>query len=330
MWTMKMWVLLFPEGPAASRCRFLPGKGGWGSVMILLITDAWKCTREQREYLADLGHKLVFLADERDPLPVPCADVEGVICNGLFLHHPIGKFTNLRYIQLTSAGFDRVPVEYIRKKNIALYNARGAYSIPMAEFAVGSVLQFYRQSRFFARNQAAHLWQKHRGLLELYGKTVCIIGCGSVGTECAKRFRAFGCRVVGIDLHPRENRWFSEILPVEQLEQVLTAADIVILSCPLTAATRHLINRQRLAVMKQGTVLVNISRGATVDTGALVQWLREERGAAALDVFEEEPLSEDSSLWQMENVILTPHNSFVGDGNGERLFEIIKNSLGKE
>lgn len=295
--------------------------------MNLLITGAWNCTQEQLAEIADMGHRIFFLQQEQDLLPLPCEDVEGVICNGLFLHHPIEKFRNLRYIQLTSAGFDRVPMDYIKEKKIEIHNARGVYSIPMAEFAVGGVLQLYKQSRFFAENQKNSSWQKHRGLMELYGKTVCIIGCGSVGTECAKRFAAFGSRVIGVASHPREDHHYRKMVPLEELEQVLAAADITVLSLPLTEESRKLINRQRLAVMKAGAILVNIARGPVVDTEALEEWLQAKRGAAVLDVFEEEPLSADSALWQMENVILTPHNSFVGDGNGERLYQLIQKNL---
>jgi len=295
--------------------------------MNFLITGAWNCTQEQLEHIAGLGHRFFFLQNEKDPLPLAYEDVEGVICNGLFLHHPVEKFANLRYIQLTSAGFDRVPMDYIKEKGIAIYNAREVYSIPMAEFAIGGVLQLYKQSRFFAQNQAKGIWQKHRGLMELYGKTVCIIGCGSVGTECAKRFAAFGSNVIGVAPHPREDCHYSKMVPLEELEQMLAAADITVLSLPLTEASRKLINRQRLAAMKAGAILVNIARGAVVDTEALVEWLKAKQGAAVLDVFDDEPLPADSALWQMENVILTPHNSFVGDGNRERLYRVILENL---
>ena len=100
--------------------------------MNLLITGAWNCTQEQLAEITGMGHRIFFLQQENDPLPLPCKDVEGVICNSLFLHHPIEKFRNLRYIQLTSAGFDRVPMDYIREKNIKIYNSRDVYSIPMA------------------------------------------------------------------------------------------------------------------------------------------------------------------------------------------------------
>ena len=295
--------------------------------MNLLVTGAWRCTQEQLDRLAQLGHKLFFLQNEQDALPLAYESVEGVICNGLFLHHPIERFANLRYIQLTSAGFDRVPMDYVQAHGIQIHNARGVYSIPMAEFAISGVLQLYKQSRFFARNQERRSWEKHRGLLELYGKYVCIVGCGSVGTECAKRFVAFGCRVTGVDLYPREDAHYSRMEALDSLDAVLPEADIVVLTLPLTEQSRHLMDKTRLASMKEGAVLVNIARGAVVDTSALADWLKEKRGAAVLDVFEEEPLETEHPLWDMENVILTPHNSFAGEGNQERLFRRILETL---
>lgn len=298
--------------------------------MNILVTGAWNCTKEQLDRIAGKGHAVVFLQNEKDPLPVAPAWVEAVICNGLFMHHPVEQFENLRFIQVTSAGYDRLPMDYIQEKRIALNNARGVYSIPMAEFALGGVLQLYKQSRFFLEKQQQNCWQKHRGLLELYGKTVCIIGCGSVGGECAKRFAAFGCKIVGVAHRERKDIYFDRIVSVNRLEEVLLEADIVVLSLPLTEESRHLIDRERLASMKKGTVLVNLARGAVVDTEALLRWLETGQGAAILDVFEKEPLPVDSPLWQMENVILTPHNSFVGEGNGERLAAVIMSNLGIE
>lgn len=295
--------------------------------MNLLVTGAWRCTQEQLDRLAQLGHKLFFLQNEQDALPLAYESVEGVICNGLFLHHPIERFANLRYIQLTSAGFDRVPMDYVQAHGIQIHNARGVYSIPMAEFAISGVLQLYKQSRLFARNQERRSWEKHRDLLELYGKYVCIVGCGSVGTECAKRFVAFGCRVTGVDLYPREDAHYSRMEALDSLDAVLPEADIVVLTLPLTEQSRHLMDKTRLASMKEGAVLVNIARGAVVDTSALADWLKEKRGAAVLDVFEEEPLETEHPLWDMENVILTPHNSFAGEGNQERLFRRILETL---
>lgn len=296
--------------------------------MNLLVTGAWQGAADGIEELKMRGHQVQFLQFEKDELPCSYEWVEGVICNGLFLSHNIKKFVNLKYIQLTSAGFDRVPMDYVKEHKIEIYNARGVYSIPMAEFAVFGVLELYKQSKFFFNNQKHHRWEKHRGLLELYGKKVCIVGCGSVGTECAKRFRAFSCGIVGIDLFPREDEHYEEMLGLNKLETVLTESDVVVLTLPLTEETRHLMDKEKLKQMKPGAVLVNIARGAVVDTDALIKVLPN-LGGAVLDVFEEEPLGEDSPLWEMENVIITPHNSFVGEGNERRLAEVIYENVGR-
>ena len=294
--------------------------------MHLLITGAWREAEQHFPELEALGHEIVFLKMESDPLPCDHAWVEGAVCNGLFLHHPIERFPNLRYIQLASAGYDRVDMDYVKAHGIEIHNARGVYSIPMAEFAVAGVLQLYKQSRFFYENQKQHRWEKHRGLLELCGKTVLIVGCGDVGTECAKRFAAFGCRVLGVNRTVRENPVFETIRPLSELDAWLGSADVVVLTLGLDASTKHLMNAARLEKVESGAVLVNLARGALVDTEALLPAL-DRLGGAVLDVFEEEPLPPDHPLWDKENVLLTPHNSFVGDGDGERLARGILENL---
>lgn len=290
--------------------------------MNLLVTGAWNDGKNCISELEAMGHSVCFMQFEKDELPCPYDWVEGVICNGLFLTHPIEKFTNLRYIQLTSAGFDRVDMDYVKAHEIEIHNARGVYSIPMAEFALCGVLQLYKQAAFFRENQKQHLWEKHRGLLELAGKTVLIVGCGSVGNECAKRFKAFDCEIIGVDLFPREDSLYSEIMPLDRLDEALTQADIVVLTLPLTEQTKHLMNEERFSLMKDSATLVNIARGTIVDTTALLNNIDRLTGAV-LDVFEEEPLNEDSPLWEKQNIILTPHNSFVGEGNMARLTDIV-------
>lgn len=294
--------------------------------MNLLITGAWQQASENIEAIKKMGHDVLFLQHEKNELPCEYRWVEGIIGNGLFLYHPIENFTNLKYIQLTSAGFDRVPMDYVKEHGIQIYNARGVYSIPMAEFALAGVLQIYKQMDYFKRSQVKHEWNKHRGLLELCGKTVCIVGCGSVGTECAKRFTAFGCKVIGIDLFLREDRNYAKMVGLKQLDEVLPEADIVVLTLPLTEETKYLINAERFKFVKEGAILVNIARGAIVDSGALHTNM-DKLGGAVLDVFEEEPLNGDSPLWNMQNVIITPHNSFVGDNNQKRLTDVIMGNL---
>lgn len=294
--------------------------------MNLLITGAWKEAPNYIDQINGMGHMVSFMQYEQDELPCAYDWVDGVICNGLFLSHPIEKFVNLKYIQLTSAGFDRVPIDYVKEHNITIHNARGVYSIPMAEFAITGVLQLYKQMRFFAENKKVHCWEKHRGLLELHGKTVCIVGCGSVGTECAKRFQAFGCNVIGVDLFPRDDRNYEKMVSLSKLDTELSQSDVIVFTLPLTDETKYMMNRERFSALKEGAVIVNIARGAILNTKALLDALPK-LGGAVLDVFEEEPLDDGNRLWDADNVIVTPHNSFIGDGNRMRLYELIVRNI---
>ena len=112
--------------------------------MNLLITGAWTDAQEHIAEIEALGHQVRFLQQEKEQLPCTYEWVEGVICNGIFLHHSISRFVNLRYIQLTSAGYDRVPMDEVERRHIEIHNARGVYSIPMAEFALTGVLDIYK------------------------------------------------------------------------------------------------------------------------------------------------------------------------------------------
>ena len=294
--------------------------------MNILITGAITLNENFKKNILELNNNIMFQQHEKDELICDYLWVEGVICNSLFLYHDITKFKNLKYIQLTSAGYDRVPLDYITKNNIKIYNAKGVYSIPMAEFVISSVLQIYKQSRFFNDNQKKHIWEKNRNLLELFGKNVCILGCGNVGTECAKRFKAFECNVYGVDINIYQNKYFDEIINIKSLNEILPKGDIVVLTLPLTSLTKHLFDKNKFNLMKENAILINISRGAIINTDDLINY-SSKLNAIILDVFEEEPLNENSPLWNMSNVIITPHNSFVGENNNARLYKLILNNL---
>ena len=294
--------------------------------MNILVTGAFQLNSEELAALEAAGHKVFTHPDERALVEQP-ERYEAVVCNGLFLHNSIENFTNLRLIQLTSAGLDRVPLDYIRAHGIELHNAAGVYSVPMAEIAICGILQMYKQSRFFAENQAQHRWEKHRGLLELSGKQVCILGCGDVGREIAKRLKAFDCRITGVNRTVRVLPDFDEILPLDKLPDAAAVCDILICCIALTPETRVIVSKEVFDRLPADAIFVNVARGSLADEVALTAWLQS-GGHAVLDVFEEEPLPETSPLWDMENVILTPHSSFVGDGNRARLWETIKENLG--
>lgn len=295
--------------------------------MKLLITGAFRWTEAQKQALRAAGWELIFTQREDSELPPTAYEADAAVCNWLFVNHDIRKFPNLKTIQLLSAGLDRVPLDYIREKGIGLFNARGVYSIPMAEFAMAGVLQLYKDSRFFAENQKARRWEKKRDLLELFGKRVCVLGTGSVGTEVARRFRAFTDDVYGVDLYPAENPVFQNIYHLKHLDEQLKVSDIIILTLPLTPETRGMFGVERFSAMKPGAVLVNIARGGIVDEKALLSALDDNLFGAVMDVFSTEPLDESSPLWDKENVIISPHNSFVSRGNDGRMWDVIRKNL---
>lgn len=292
--------------------------------MKLLIAGSAFRSEENIQYFSELGIETICVEREDGALSDEAYEADAVICNWLFVHHQIEKFRNLKYIQLLSAGLDRVPVEYIKEHGILLNNARGVYSIPMAEFAVSGVLQLIKHAPIFFEQKKSRKWDKQRDLTELSGKKVLIIGAGSVGTETAKRFSAFTDEVYGVDVFvPEHFEWFRKILDISRLDEALADSDVVVLTLPLTDGTRHLFDNSRFAAMKHGAIFVNIARGGVVDENALSEALNGQLYGAVLDVFEQEPLSSDSPLWKLDNTILSPHNSFVSDQNNKRLWALL-------
>ena len=297
----------------------------------VLLTGSYQYTEEQIHMIEKLGWKVTFVKNELEPIGVPADQFDAVVCNGLFLHNDIAEFKKLKIVQATSAGLDRLPVEYMEKHHIRCYNAKGVYSIPMAEWTVMSILEICKNAQSFFRKQQEHTWEKDRTLLELTGKKVCIIGYGDVGHETAKRLAAFGTEITAVNRsRVEEDGVISRWLPLDSLNEALSETDIIILCIALTEETRGLLNADRMRLMKQGSILVNVARGALIDEKALTSCLKEGKlRGAALDVFETEPLSAESELWGMPEVIIGPHNSFVGDNVSERMFSLIYSNLEK-
>jgi phosphoglycerate dehydrogenase-like enzyme len=198
----------------------------------------------------------------------------------------------------------------------------------MSEWLILKILEIYKKSRQFYKNQDQARWKKQYDIMELTGKVATIIGFGDVGIEVAKRLQAFGVYVVGIGRKNKESVLLNEYHTINELDKVLEKSDIIISSLPLTEETRHLIDKEKIKRMKDGCVFINVSRGGVIDEIALIEAIYNNKFlGVALDVFEEEPLSNESIWWSLENVIITPHNSFISDKINDRLFELIFKNL---
>jgi len=236
--------------------------------------------------------------------------------------------TKLRWVQSWSAGVDTFPLDRMAELGIHLTTTSGIHAYPISETILAMMLGFTRNLHIYARNQIAGRWVRTDPLLEMHGKTAGIIGFGAIGEETARLCKAFGMRVLGVRLSGRPSPNADEMYDVSGLDQVLAESDYVIVTLPLTRETRRMFGREQFARMKKSAMFINIGRGGLVDEQALVEALHSgEIAGAGLDVFETEPLPEDSPLWSMDNVIITPHTAGGSSLYHERAFEIALKNL---
>ena len=220
----------------------------------------------------------------------------------------LGRAEDLRWVQALSSGVDFFDFETLRERDVALTNVAGVHAEPIAEQVLGYLLAFERGIVEGIRNQHRGVWERYEGG-ELRGKTLGIVGLGAVGTRTAELGRAFGMTVLATKRDPSTAPdVVDDVYGPDGLHEALIESDYVVVACPLTADTRGLVGREELGCMKGSAVLVNVARGPIVDEAALTEGLQQRviRGAA-LDVFEHEPLAKDSPLWDLSNVVLTPH-----------------------
>ncbi|MEA2267446.1 MAG: hypothetical protein QOC64_56 [Solirubrobacteraceae bacterium] len=212
----------------------------------------------------------------------------------------------LRVVQLRSAGVDWI-VDQV-PPGVTLCSARGARDAAMAEWVVWAILADAKAGPRATAQQAARAWE-HLELRDVAGARVLILGHGSIGAAVEERLAPFGAEIVRVARRAREG-----VHAIEELGQLLPGADVVVDLLPATPQTRGLLGAEALAAMRDGALLVNAGRGATVDTAALLAALQEGRLRAVLDVVDPEPLPPDHALWRAPNVILTPHSA--GDTPG--------------
>ena len=296
-------------------------------MMKFLVTGSLGADENDIRAIEALGHEVTLHPDERVPADHP-EQYEGMIGNSLLYYTGHEGFTSLRYLQITSAGLDRIPLDWVRERGIKLCNAEGVYSGPMAEWTVMRILELLRRVPQDFRMQLAGEYKRDFKWQELAGKKVFLAGFGAYGREIAKRLRPFGVTLTVFNRSRKEDPNVDEFLPLSELKERLPEADILVLAVGLAAETRHLIDADAFARMKRGALLVNASRGPIVDEAALVTALTDGTLAgAALDVFETEPLPADSPLWKLENVLLSAHNSYFGNNNHRRMMELVLKNL---
>ncbi|TJY41099.1 D-2-hydroxyacid dehydrogenase [Cohnella pontilimi] len=222
----------------------------------------------------------------------------------------LGPDSKLRWLQNWGAGVDQLPLEAFAKHGVKITNASGVHAYPISENILAMMMMFARKLHTAVRYQGRKEWGSFGQLNEIHGRTVGIIGVGAIGEETARLAKAFGMKVLGVRLSGQPTPNVDRMFDLTGLHEVLQQSDYVVNTLPSTERTRHMFGRAEFQAMKLTAYYLNIGRGATTDTEALIEALREGSIAGAgLDVFEQEPLPAESPLWEMDNVIMTPHNA---------------------
>jgi phosphoglycerate dehydrogenase-like enzyme len=237
----------------------------------------------------------------------------------------------LKWVHSTAAGVSQLVYPELRDSGILVTNPRGIFSVPMAEHTMGLLVALARNFPDSVRFQdksswgQQQIWDMPQRLTELNGKTLLIVGFGSIGHELAKRARAFDMRVWGVTRSGKgDNALAERIVPVARLHEVLAQADYVVIAAPETSETKHLIGAEEISRMKRGACLINVGRGSLLDESALLAALQSgQLGGGVLDVTSLEPLPADSPLWKAPNLLITPHTSAVSDRLWERETEML-------
>ncbi|MDU1910009.1 D-2-hydroxyacid dehydrogenase [Fusobacterium sp.] len=218
---------------------------------------------------------------------------------------------NLKWIQLDSAGANQYTEEGILLEGTILTNSTGAYGLAIAEHMLSMLLSLQKKLNLYNMNQKEHVWRDEGPVTSIYGSKTLVVGLGDIGGEFAMRMHALGSKVYGIKRNKSKiPEYLEDIYQLDKLNDILHEFDIVALSLPETKETKNLFNSQKFQKMKTGAILLNVGRGSTVHTADLCEALNSGKlGGAGLDVVDIEPLPVESPLWDIKNLILTPHVS---------------------
>ncbi len=257
------------------------------------------------------------------------ADV--IICMGL-PHGSVGWAPGLKWVQAWSAGVDHMKGSGIIEKGIPVTTLAGVNAVPVAEHVLLMMLMLTRNAKAFMENVRNRQWRPTPTADELTGRTVGIVGLGAIGSHVAKLCRGFGMSVLATRRSAatrlRDVQGVDELLPPSALPYLLESSDFVVLSCPLSEETEGLIGETQLRLMRPTGFLINVSRGEVVNEPVLKEALKEGWIAGAgLDVFTNEPLEPESDLWDMPNVVMTPHRAGRSPRQEERAASIFEDNL---
>lgn len=240
------------------------------------------------------------------------------------------ELPSLKWMSVASAGIEKMPLDDMASKGIKVTNARGIHKTPMSESILGHILSLYRNLPAIYELNSLKKWDKPRGARELRGSTAVILGPGAIGAEVARLLKAFGVHVIACNRSGHDVQEADETITFAELKQVLPDADILLSLVPSTNETRNMLTEAEFNVIKPGALFMNFGRGDVVDEQVLIDALKSDQlSYAVLDVFAVEPLPSSSELWELDQVVISPHISSHSSFYVERAMEIFSRNLTK-
>ena len=289
---------------------------------ILIMVPCDEATKDEIESKFGQDYEFCFAYDDEKLIERSLPYAEVII--GEPTKEQIDKAKAVKWIQLTWAGVDK----YANMDNVPLdlciTNASGAFGKVISEYVIGNIVSLYRNFPKYWSNQRTNKWEPNPSTSTVFGKEVLILGAGDIGRNTAKRLKSFEAKVIGVKRNVQGVNidCFDELYSLDDLDSLLPKADIVVGCLPNTLETQGVLDYHRLKMMKQDAIIINVGRGSLIKTEDLIKVMMEGHlKGVALDVFEKEPLDENSPLWFMDNVIITPHiagPSFGGNRDVEK------------
>ena len=277
-----------------------------------LVVSIRNITEDQKKKILEKAESLGWTAeiyDDIDPAAEAAKDAEVVFGDRPRLVYDAPQ---VKWICIPSAGINHFTnSERFMESGIMLSNSSGAYGTAISEHVIMMILSVLRHMPDYQKKVASREWYRGYCLKSIRESRITILGTGDIGRSIAVRLRSFvPDRIIGMNTSGRDDSGlFDEMIDISGLDTVLPETDILIMALPLTGSTKHIMDRERLKLLPDKALVVNVGRGACIDQTALLEELKADRLRAALDVFEKEPIPEDSEIWNWPNLLITPHVS---------------------
>lgn len=304
-------------------------------IHILWPVKAWSIPDAKVALLRDRFPEVAFVhSPTRDAVLRDIDDVDA--CFVPFLTPEMVRAARqLKWVHSPAAAVEGLlPLADLGARGVTVTNSRGIQAIPMAEQVMGGLLVLARRLDRTLAAQREHRWIQNELSDDwpwtLHGRTMTIVGLGTIGTEVARRAHAFGMSVTGVRRRPDQPRpeFVDRVVGPDRLDDVLAGCDVLVLSAPGVSATQRMIGADQLALLNRQAIVVNVARGQIVDGDAMIRALESGHlGGAVLDVFDQEPLGAESPLWSLPNVVITPHSSGFRASHWDAVIELFSENL---